>query len=97
MRKRLSPDFHLRQKIAHCLINTIVLRSIQRNKSIFKPIHHRKMTKSFYKFPNFGKIHDFCSVTGRGRSIIHKFKFSRNIFKMNVNLGLLYSMRKASW
>jgi ribosomal protein S14 len=97
MKKRLSPDFKLRQKIKNILINSIVLKTIQRSKNIFKPIYHRKMTKSVNKFPTLGKIHDFCSITGRGRSVIHKFKLSRNLFKMSINVGLLYSMRKASW
>ena len=97
MRKRLGPDFYLRQKIQHILINTIVLQTIRRSKDIFKPIYHRQTTKSFYKFPPLGKIHDFCVATGRGRSIIHKFKLSRSQFKQKVNFGLFYSMRKASF
>jgi len=98
MRKKLSPDFQLRQKLKHILITKIALKTIQRSsRDVFLPVMHRHITKAYYKFPKFGKIHDFCSVTGRGRSIIHKFRLSRNMFKQHSNYGLLYCIRKASW
>lgn len=55
-----------------------------------------KLTK-INKNSNISKIHNFCIISGRSKSIFKNFKISRIVFRNQASFNKIMGIAKASW
>jgi len=73
-------------------------RSFTHNELISK---ERRQTFNYnllsLKTNSISQLHPRCIISGRGRSILTRYKLSRIKFREMVSFGLIPGLRKSSW
>ena len=80
-------------------LNNRVLKILAYNELLPLAVRWKYMVKltKFHKNSYTSKIHNFCILTGKPRSVFKNFKLSRISFRKKSSFNKLVGIKKASW
>ena len=89
--RRLIKKLELKNLILKYNLNSIFL-----NKH-YKLIDFYFFVKNFHLNSSIARVVNTCSLTGRSRWVLQRFKLSRMSFKEIADKGLFVGVKRASW
>lgn len=99
MKNKIQIDKKRRFLFLHNEINNNILKTLAYNTKI--PLIKRWKfiiyLSKLNKNSSITRIHNFCMITGRSRSVYKNLKLSRLIFRKKASFNQLVGFRKASW
>lgn len=101
-RKEILKDKNYRKQFKFFELKYYLLKSLLFNKIYLSGAIRYKLLKLFlylfyFRCNKLYKIKNYCVITGKRRSVIKKFKFSRFVIKKFGLIGLIFGLEKSSF
>lgn len=97
MKHSAASDRLSRLRLAACRLRVRTARAARSNAFFANAVRAQAAKQLFFTPPFSSRLHNFCVITSRSRSVLREFKVSRLSLKQLIGLRYVFGLKRSSW